>query len=313
MTKLSFEEIKKEIINTDKYQSLKDEAHHGMTRYKHSLNVAKLSYRMAKILKADYISTTRGALLHDYFNTSEYRGTKGLKTASVHPILALNNANRDFKLNDKEQNIKFDECENVIKKDVEMIYSNETMKNIALVASVKGLLQQYKNTPLYDSVTKLIYFLEPKVAKEVLINFYTPLYYKGEISGVITGAIGETSSLKPKLLSSFFGHQAQSFICDENYIVISSACENINPGLDIKKWNEYDILSKIVTHSQQNDIEPFRYEIDGRYGLCCTSTIKSNNWHVVVIVYPSVLSTVEKEISGNLFYISIAIIIVLKK
>lgn len=105
MTKLSFEEIKNEIINTDKYQSLKDEAHHGMTRYKHSLNVAKLSYRMAKILKADYISTTRGALLHDYFNTSEYRGTKGLKTASVHPILALNNANRDFKLNDKEQNI----------------------------------------------------------------------------------------------------------------------------------------------------------------------------------------------------------------
>lgn len=54
----------------------------------------------------------------------------------------------------------------VIKKDVEMIYSNETMKNIALVASVKGLLQQYKNTPLYESVTKLIYFLEPKVAKE---------------------------------------------------------------------------------------------------------------------------------------------------
>lgn len=54
----------------------------------------------------------------------------------------------------------------VIKKDVEMLYSNETMKNIALVASVKGLLQQYKNTPLYDSVTKLIYFLESKVAKE---------------------------------------------------------------------------------------------------------------------------------------------------
>lgn len=31
---------------------------------------------------------------------------------------------------------------------------------------MKGLLQQYKNTPLFDSVTKLIYFLEPKVAKD---------------------------------------------------------------------------------------------------------------------------------------------------
>ena len=53
-----------------------------------------------------------------------------------------------------------------IKQNVDEIYSNETKKNIALVASLRGLLQQYKGTPLFDSVTKLIYFLEPKVAKE---------------------------------------------------------------------------------------------------------------------------------------------------
>ena len=34
------------------------------------------------------------------------------------------------------------------------------------MASLKGLLQQYKNTPIFESITKLIYFLEPKVAKE---------------------------------------------------------------------------------------------------------------------------------------------------
>ena len=44
-------------------------------------------------------------------------------------------------------------------------YSETTKKNIALVASLRGLLQQYKNTPLYESVTKLIYFLQPEVAK----------------------------------------------------------------------------------------------------------------------------------------------------
>ena len=52
-----------------------------------------------------------------------------------------------------------------IKKEFEQICSNKTMQNIALVASLKGLLQQYKDTPLFESVTKLIYFLEPKVAK----------------------------------------------------------------------------------------------------------------------------------------------------
>lgn len=54
----------------------------------------------------------------------------------------------------------------VIKKEAEQIYSNETLQIISLVASLKGLLQQYKNTPLFEKITKLIYFLEPKVAKE---------------------------------------------------------------------------------------------------------------------------------------------------
>ena len=44
-------------------------------------------------------------------------------------------------------------------------YSDDVKKNIALVASLRGLLQQYKNTPLFDSVTKLIYFLQPEVTK----------------------------------------------------------------------------------------------------------------------------------------------------
>lgn len=44
-------------------------------------------------------------------------------------------------------------------------YSAETKKTIALVASLRGLLQQYKGTPLFQSVAKLIYFLLPQVAK----------------------------------------------------------------------------------------------------------------------------------------------------
>ena len=43
--------------------------------------------------------------------------------------------------------------------------SDEIKKNIALIASLGGVLQQYKNTPLYDSVTDLIYFLQPEIAK----------------------------------------------------------------------------------------------------------------------------------------------------
>lgn len=54
----------------------------------------------------------------------------------------------------------------VIKKDVNQFYSEKEKNNLLLIASVKGLLQQYKNTPLYDNITKFIYFLEPQIAKQ---------------------------------------------------------------------------------------------------------------------------------------------------
>lgn len=54
----------------------------------------------------------------------------------------------------------------VIKKNVGQIYSSKTKENLALVASLTGLMHQFKNTPIYENIVKLIYFLEPKVAKD---------------------------------------------------------------------------------------------------------------------------------------------------
>ena len=102
---IEFESIANEIINSDKYQSLKDENHHGLSRYEHSLRVAKNTYRISKRLNLDYMSATRGALLHDYFTDEDYRNTKGFKKYSMHPVIALNNAIREYDLNEKEENI----------------------------------------------------------------------------------------------------------------------------------------------------------------------------------------------------------------
>ena len=105
MNLIDFDTISSDIINKEKYQSLKDDPHHGLNRYIHSMRVAKNTYRLAKLFKLDYVSATRGALLHDYFNDYEYRSTKGLKKGAMHPIIALNNARREYNLNEKEENI----------------------------------------------------------------------------------------------------------------------------------------------------------------------------------------------------------------
>ena len=100
-----FESIAEGVINTDRYQSLKSENHHGLSRYDHSMRVARNTYKISKKLKMDYVSATRGALLHDYFTDEDYRNTKGFKKYSMHPVIALNNAIRDFDLNQKEENV----------------------------------------------------------------------------------------------------------------------------------------------------------------------------------------------------------------
>ena len=102
---VKFDVIAKDIIEKDKFKSLKNEPHHGLSRYEHVIRVAKKTYFVSRILHMDYVSATRGALLHDYFNDDDYKNTKGLKKGSMHPVIALNNARREYCLNSKEENI----------------------------------------------------------------------------------------------------------------------------------------------------------------------------------------------------------------
>ena len=102
---VKFDIIAKDIIEKDKFKSLKNEPHHGLNRYDHVIRVSKGAYRLTKLLKMDYISATRGALLHDYYNDSDFMNTKGLKKGSLHPVIALSNARCEYFLNPKEENI----------------------------------------------------------------------------------------------------------------------------------------------------------------------------------------------------------------
>ena len=102
---MSFKKICESIIDSPKYKSLDLDYHHGLTRYKHIMHVAKGTYYISKFLRLDYVSATRGALLHDYFNENEYLDKKGLEMPRIHPFLALNNSMKEHDLNIKEKNI----------------------------------------------------------------------------------------------------------------------------------------------------------------------------------------------------------------
>lgn len=103
--KNEFESIVNEILNNNKFKELDNELHHGITRYGHSVRVAKATYKCTKAMKMDYKTATRAALLHDFFTTEDVKDLKGKENAYEHPLIAAENANNEFGINTKEKNI----------------------------------------------------------------------------------------------------------------------------------------------------------------------------------------------------------------
>lgn len=102
--KISFDNIAKDIINTNKFNKLKYESHHGLNRYTHVMRVSKYTYKISKFLHFDYVSATRAALLHDYYTSDDFDNITEIKKLNLHPTIASKNALKDFKLNKIEKN-----------------------------------------------------------------------------------------------------------------------------------------------------------------------------------------------------------------
>ena len=81
--------------------------HHYTTRLIHSFFVSYTSYKIAKSMNLDYISTARAGLLHDFFlEEREEVEQLGLGSHnSAHPKIALKNAEAITNLNAKEKDI----------------------------------------------------------------------------------------------------------------------------------------------------------------------------------------------------------------
>lgn len=81
--------------------------HHYTTRLIHSFYVSYTSYKIAKSLNLDYVATARAGLLHDFFleKRDEIVDLGEGSHNSVHPKIALKNAEKIADLNKKEKDI----------------------------------------------------------------------------------------------------------------------------------------------------------------------------------------------------------------
>ena len=103
--KLDFDHIVKDILTNEEFKKLDTELHHGITRYNHSLRVAKATYKCAKALKLDYKEATRAALMHDFYINEQFEGTPASKVLSKHPDQAALNSKKHFNISELQENI----------------------------------------------------------------------------------------------------------------------------------------------------------------------------------------------------------------
>lgn len=99
-SKSEFDNLISDILENEYFLETKKDLHHGTSKYEHSMRVAKLSYKLSKIFKADVRATTRAGLLHDFFFGT--RKEKPENSYLRHPVTASKNAKRYFSVSDME-------------------------------------------------------------------------------------------------------------------------------------------------------------------------------------------------------------------
>ena len=100
-----FDQIVNDIANHEQFLQLKHELHHGISRYEHSLRVAKVTYSVTKKMHLDYERATRAALLHDFYTDKDTEGYTTKETFKLHPKIAVMNAKKYFDIDTKQENM----------------------------------------------------------------------------------------------------------------------------------------------------------------------------------------------------------------
>lgn len=98
-----YNKIVEHILNSEHFVLLKNDNHHGTSKYAHCKRVSYLSYLFAKIFQANEHDVARAGLLHDFFYGS--RLSKDENSYLQHPITSSKNAKKYFNINENEKNI----------------------------------------------------------------------------------------------------------------------------------------------------------------------------------------------------------------
>ena len=143
-----YNKIVKDILDNEKFKKIKEEKHHGINRYDHSLKVSYKSYLYAKKYNLDYVSVARAGLLHDFFINNDLTKKEQKVSAFVHPYKSLENSTKYFDLNKKEENIIISHMFPTIPHKIPKYKESYIVSIIDKIIATKEFYQSYGKTKI---------------------------------------------------------------------------------------------------------------------------------------------------------------------
>jgi len=133
--------------------------------------------------------------------------------------------------------------------------------------------------------------LDSQAGNETMAVFYAPLYFEGEIFGVLNG-VCQDDLLRGVISAEIFGVQANSYLCAGNGDVITASADGVPPsnilqameGSSALTEEEQDEVWKAFAHHRTYSCN---YKDVGGTGSACLAAVPNANWMLLQCFPPA--------------------------
>lgn len=129
---------------------------------------------------------------------------------------------------------------------------------------------------------------------ETMVCFYTPVYYNGEIIGVLRGTYMAERYLQNMLAVTYFGEPADVYLCDPDGSIIASSDGKAHSGNLLSMLTETGVIDKDTAAKVQNVFKnggegTFICDADSRTDNICATYLQDNDF-ILVQTFPKAVT-----------------------
>ena len=126
----------------------------------------------------------------------------------------------------------------------------------------------------------------PRKSQEVLLNFYTPLSYHGQIVGVLTGTMGGQTNIRPLLESTFYGEEVWGFLFDGEGRIIAATAPDVPAGSSIRSFltDTMGVSEGDCALLRQAGNTAVTIKESGGSAVCAVARLDQTGWYAMQIV-----------------------------